>query len=96
MPLSDKAREITCSPCHQPDPTRTCLERKCRVVPAKWCDPQRLAASAGMFQTVSLIVMSTHGRTGRRTLEQDSVAVQVLSDIHIPVLFAKPSEYRQA
>ena len=63
------------------------------IVPAEADHSQIVRAAAS--QNVSLIVMSTHGRTGRRTLEEGSVAVQVLSDIHIPVLFAKPSEYRQ-
>lgn len=42
----------------------------------------------------SLIVMSTHGSTGRRTIEPGSVATEVLARSHVPVCFVKPSEYR--
>jgi nucleotide-binding universal stress UspA family protein len=50
--------------------------------------------SFAIREGVSLIIMSTHGKSGRRTLEAGSVAAGVLSESRVSVLFAKPTEYR--
>ncbi len=43
---------------------------------------------------VDMIVMSTHGRTGKKILMFGSTALSVLHDAHVPVLLVRPESCR--
>jgi nucleotide-binding universal stress UspA family protein len=44
--------------------------------------------------SVDMIVMSTHGRTGKKILMFGSTALSVLHDSHVPVLLIRPESCR--
>jgi nucleotide-binding universal stress UspA family protein len=66
----------------------------CRDIVAESNEAPSEIVNAAIREGASLIIMSTHGKSGRRTMEAGSVATVVLSKSHVAVLFAKPTEYR--
>jgi nucleotide-binding universal stress UspA family protein len=67
---------------------------ECCVKIAASNDAQKEIVNCSIREAASLIIMSTHGKSGRRTLEAGSVATNVLTASRVPILFAKPTEYK--
>lgn len=53
-------------------------------------DPAAVIATTAAKESIDLIVMATHGRTGLARLTMGSVATTTLQRAHVPILFVRP------
>ena len=56
-------------------------------------EPARSILRAACTEQVSLIALSTHGRSGLTALLSGTVADEVMRNAHLPILLIRPSRY---
>jgi nucleotide-binding universal stress UspA family protein len=59
-------------------------------------DPSSAIASVARQESVNLIIMATHGRTGLARLTMGSVATTTLQRAHVPILLVRPAALPRA